>query len=338
MGDLHPAPGFIPEDAFILKNSAGYDGQFFYLICHDPFLNTPAAQYIDAPAYRYQRILYPFLSKILAFGNPGLYSYTLVGVNVLAILGGSFFVFLFIHHSGKNPWLTLFYPLLGGLLLCTLRDLAEPLALFFLTAAFYYSEKQKPLFLWLSLSLMLLSREFFLIFIPLFFLDSLWLRPSLRKSGSILLSVVPWLLWEYYIYHQLKVSPFSAGTGNFAPPLQGFLQTTLPLFKNPGNIPEKAYRLITAFSILACIPVSAIALWKKRELLSVCFTAITLLPFVLSEYVWIEYWSYGRILLPLHLLALLTAIRNQNRLYWIPVIPLPFLFIIIQWHEKILIR
>lgn len=338
MGDLHPAPGFIPEDAFVLKNSHGYDGQFFYMICHDPWIITPAGQFMDVPAYRYQRILYPLLAKIIALGHSGFYAYTLVAVNILAILGGSFFIFLFIKERGKNTWLTLFYPLFGGLLLCTLRDLAEPLALFFLTAAFYYSEKPKPLLLCLSLSLMLLSRELFLIFIPFFLLDSLWLRRCGKKSLLILLSVIPWLLWEYYIYRQLGVSPFSAGTGNFALPLQGFLKTTLPLFQSPGNLPEKIYRFITLFSILACVPVSAYTLWKKRDLLSFCFAAVTLFPFILSEFVWIEYWSYGRILLPLHLTALLTAIRHQNIFFWIPVIPLPLLFLIIQWHEKILIR
>ncbi len=338
MGDLHPAPGFIPEDAFVLKNSHGYDGQFFYMICHDPWIISPAGQFIDAPAYRYQRILYPLLAKTLALGYPEFYAYTLVAVNLLAILGGSFYIFLFIKNRGGNLWLTFFYPLFGGLLLCTLRDLAEPLALFSLTSAFYYSDKQKPFPLCLSLSLMLLSRELFFMFIPVFLMDALWLRPSRKQFVSVLLSVIPWLLWEYYIYYRLGVNPFCAGTGNLSLPLQGFLQTTRPLFQQSANFPEKAYRLITVFSILSCIPVCTVTLLKKRDLLSFCFAAVTLLPFFLSEFVWIEYWSYGRILLPLHLIALLTAIQNKNILFWIPVIPVPLLFLIIQWHEKILIR
>lgn len=329
MGDRHPAPGFIPGDAFVLKDSDGYDGQFFYLICHDPLLITTAHQFIDAPSYRYQRILYPLLSKLLALGRPELFPYTLVAVNILAILGGSFFIYLFIQKSGLNPWLTLFYPFFGGFLLCTLRDLAEPVALCFLTAAFHYSEKQKPFFLTLSLALMLLSREFFILFIPFFLLDALWFRPSLKQFASIILSLIPWLLWEYYIYYRLGVSPFSAGTGNFSFPLQGFLQTTVPLFQEPGSFPEKIYRLITVFSILASVFVSGFALWKKRELLSFCFAVCTLLPFFLSGFVWIEFWSYGRVLLPLHLMALLTAIRHKTFFFWIPLIPLPLLFLFI---------
>ena len=246
-------------------------------------------------------------------------------------------VFLFLKKTGGNPWLTFFYPLFGGLLLCTLRDLAEPLALFFLTAAFYYSDRQKSLPLSLSLGLMLLSREFFMIFIPFFLLDALVLRPSKKQFVSVLLSLIPWLLWEYYIYYRLGVNPFRAGTGNFSFPLQGFIQTTLPLFQQPGNFPEKAYRLVTVFSILSCIPVCTFLLLKKRELLSFCFSAVTLLPFILSEFVWIEYWSYGRILLPLHLIALLIAIRHKKLFFWIPVIPIPLLFLIIQEYEKILI-
>ena len=338
MGDEVSAPGIIPEEAFIFRNSYGYDGQFFYQICHDPWILNPAGKFMDVPAYRYQRILYPLSARLLAFGHSGLFAYTLVAVNLLAILGGSFYIFLFLKATGGNPWFTFFYPLFGGLLLCTLKDLAEPLALFFLTAAFYYSDRRNPLPLFFCLSLMLLSREFFFIFIPFFLLDTLWLRPSLKQFMAVLLSITPWLLWEYYIYLRLGLSPFSAGKGNFSPPLEGFLETTLPLFSSPGNITEKTYRIITTLSILASVPVSVTLFLKKRDLLSLCYVTSALLPLVLSGFVWIEYWSYGRILLPLHLTALLTAIRHRKLIFWIPVIPLPLLFLLIQWHEKLLIR
>lgn len=328
IGDRHPAPGFISEDAFVLKNSDGYDGHFFYLIAHDPLMTTAAPQFIDAPAYRYQRILYPSLSKLLTLGHPELLPYTLVAVNILAILGGSYFIYLFIQKAGLNPWLTLFYPFFGGFLLCTLRDLSDPVALCFLTSSFYYSEQQKPFFLSLCLALMLLSREFFMIFIPFFLLDTLWLRPSKKQSASVLFSLLPLLLWEGYIYHRLGVVPFTAGTGNFSFPLQGFLETTLPLFLTPGGFSEKIYRLVTVFSILASVFTAGFALWKKRELLSFCFALCTLLPFFLSGLVWVEFWSYGRVLLPFHLTTLLTAIRHKTTFFWIPLIPLPFLFLL----------
>ena len=47
----------------------GYDGQFVYYIARDP---STATQYIDVPAYRFQRILLPMLARFLAFGQVSL--------------------------------------------------------------------------------------------------------------------------------------------------------------------------------------------------------------------------------------------------------------------------
>src|SRR5262245_62119812 len=50
----------------IADGTEGYDGQFVYYIARDP---SGAAQYLDVPAYRFQRILLPVIGRILAFGQ-----------------------------------------------------------------------------------------------------------------------------------------------------------------------------------------------------------------------------------------------------------------------------
>jgi hypothetical protein len=49
------------------QGTEGYDGQFAYQIALRPL---SAAPYLDVPAYRYQRILYPMLARLLALGRP----------------------------------------------------------------------------------------------------------------------------------------------------------------------------------------------------------------------------------------------------------------------------
>src|SRR6266545_4885997 len=44
----------------------GYDGQFYWQIARDPL---GAAQFLDNPPYRYQRILFPIVVRLLAFGQ-----------------------------------------------------------------------------------------------------------------------------------------------------------------------------------------------------------------------------------------------------------------------------
>jgi hypothetical protein len=42
----------------------------------------------DVPAYRYQRILYPVAARALALGNADLVPWTLIIVNVIALMAG----------------------------------------------------------------------------------------------------------------------------------------------------------------------------------------------------------------------------------------------------------
>ena len=60
----------------------GYDGQFVYQIALHPLNATP---YLDIPAYRYQRILYPVVGRIVGLGQPSLIPWALIALNVLAL-------------------------------------------------------------------------------------------------------------------------------------------------------------------------------------------------------------------------------------------------------------
>src|SRR3990172_591415 len=51
-----------------LQGSEGYDGQFIYYIAINPDPQQ-VAQYLDVPAYRYQRILLPLLARAFSLGN-----------------------------------------------------------------------------------------------------------------------------------------------------------------------------------------------------------------------------------------------------------------------------
>src|SRR5258708_26316492 len=49
--------------------AAGYDGQYTYYIAANPL---HAAEHLDVPAYRYQRIFHPLFAGLLAFGSAPL--------------------------------------------------------------------------------------------------------------------------------------------------------------------------------------------------------------------------------------------------------------------------
>ena len=64
------------------SGTEGYDGQFAYQIAVKP---TGAAPFLDVPAYRYQRILYPLLARLLALGDAALGRWGKMGPDVAAV-------------------------------------------------------------------------------------------------------------------------------------------------------------------------------------------------------------------------------------------------------------
>ena len=64
----------------------GYDGQFFYYMALDP---QGAAPYMDLPGYRYQRIAYPMLARLIVLGRSSLIPDALLAVNLFAVVAGS---------------------------------------------------------------------------------------------------------------------------------------------------------------------------------------------------------------------------------------------------------
>ena len=62
------------------NGTTGYDGQFVYQIALAPLEAVP---YIDIPAYRYQRILYPLTARLVSLGQPAFIPWVLIGLNIV---------------------------------------------------------------------------------------------------------------------------------------------------------------------------------------------------------------------------------------------------------------
>jgi spermidine synthase len=107
------------------QGTEGYDGQFAYFIARDP---AGGWRHCDVPAYRYQRVLYPLLAWALGLGQPGAVGWTLIGLNLVALAGGTYFTERLLAARGVSRWYALAYGLYGGLVAGLRLDLTEPLA------------------------------------------------------------------------------------------------------------------------------------------------------------------------------------------------------------------
>jgi hypothetical protein len=131
----------LPQRQRLPGETEGYDGQFAYQIARDPL---GASCFLDVPAYRYQRILYPMVARVLALvASPlrgagterGLIPWTLIAVNWLALVAGTGFTESLLTGRGVSRWYALSYGLFGGLMMAVRLDLTEPLAYALVQAA-----------------------------------------------------------------------------------------------------------------------------------------------------------------------------------------------------------
>lgn len=120
----HPpagVPGFSPD---------GYDGQFYWIQAGDPLLlhaGTLARLSATHPDFM-QRLAYPAFAFLLAGGQRAVLPYTMLAVNVLAVLGITWAVAAYARDRGRSPMWALAVGLTPGLLMPVLRDLTDPLA------------------------------------------------------------------------------------------------------------------------------------------------------------------------------------------------------------------
>jgi hypothetical protein len=129
--DGNPTGLIHPPRGAIVASPQGYDGQFFWTAAQDPLLlHAATIANLDRAggAYRLQRMAYPALAYVLALGGPAAIPWTLLAVNVLAILGITAGFAIFARSRGWSTWWALAIGLQPGFLLATMRDLSDPLA------------------------------------------------------------------------------------------------------------------------------------------------------------------------------------------------------------------
>jgi hypothetical protein len=143
--------------------SPGYDGQFNYYIA-STLSPQAVVEHLDVPAYRYQRILYPLLARLLALARPAWIPWTLLGLNLIAHALGTAALAAYLEGKGLRGWYALSYGLWVGLIAPVGLDLNEPLSFALVIAGWLLLERRRPLAAAACLGLALFAKETALIF------------------------------------------------------------------------------------------------------------------------------------------------------------------------------
>lgn len=234
------------------SGTVGYDGQFAYYIAVDP-LGAPA--YLDDPPYRYQRILYPLLARLLAFGQPALVPWALLFVNIVSISLSTELLARMLSQRGLGPYLAILFPLWLGQIFALRADLNEPLCFLLVLLALWWYERQQLQLSAVALAAGALAKESALLFLPAIILVLLLRREHWFALRYALVGLLPYAALQCGLYLWLGGFGFvGKGAGFERIPFYGFVVTEPP-----------AARIFLV--IFFALPVAALLALAVRQLL-----------------------------------------------------------------------
>ena len=314
-------PSLAAENIYRFPNSAGYDGQFYHYIAHDPFLRGGMAQYIDAP-YRYRRILVPLAAYALALGRTEFVDRAFVAIVLIFVFLGSYWLSMLLSLYGFDPRWGATFVIIPGVLI-SIERLAVDVALIALSVALVlYFARAAQLPLYATLVAAPLARETGLLllvaYVSYLLLNRRW--RSALLFGTAALPAVAW--YTYAAFHTNRIHIlrwFSMAPG--APLVQRLLNPT------PYTLPPLAAFAATVLDYVAlagvilAIGIGYAAVRRLRTgPVEICLLLFAILAtFLAAPGGWTDVYAFARWLAPLPLFAALDGIRRKN---WLNVMPL----------------
>ena len=207
-GDPRAFAVICPDVSQIPTGRCGYDGQFAYFIAIDPAGSAPR---MDVPAYRYQRILYPTLARVVGLGQAGLIAWTLILVNLGALMVGTALVEIILIDFDASRWYALAYGFFAGVMMPVRLDLTEPMAYALALGGVLSAQRGHHASSGALLALTALTKETALLF-TVAVVVSQAIRRRFRAAFTVgLLAILPFVLWQLAL--KTRFGQFGVGSG-----------------------------------------------------------------------------------------------------------------------------
>lgn len=182
----------------------GLDGQLYYSIARDPVHLDDAAQHLDAPRYRLQRPLLPWLAWALhpSGGGTGLI-YALLLVGLAGVFIGALATGALSTSLGGPAWLAVVFPLLPGAYWSLRVSVSDALALALVLAALAFASRERHLPAIAFGILAVLAKE------PAILVLAGWAlhRRTKRDTALLLIPAAVIVGWMGWLHLQLPTDP-----------------------------------------------------------------------------------------------------------------------------------
>jgi hypothetical protein len=294
---LRLPPDLEAEPIYRFPGADAYDGQFYHLIAHDPFLRHGTAPFVDNPRLRWRRILVPGLAWFAAAGDAERIDNAYFTVIAVWVFLGAWWL----ARLAPHPWLGLAFPLLPATLV-SLDRMTVDVALAALCIAFaLYRDRPRQLFVVLAAAP--LARETGVVLAAAAAIGA--------RKARYLLALLPFALWAAYVH--LHTAPDR--TTWLGLPFAGLISRTLHPFPGiSGNVSSWVRTaawldLLALCGIWASLGLAArAALRRERSALHLALYGFAAAAAILGKAdIWTDAYSFARTQTPLLLAAALTG-------------------------------
>jgi hypothetical protein len=314
------APAVMPPAGARIESEIGYDGQFFYVQAVDPLLRDRARAALVATdgEYRAQRMLYPALAYLAAAGSEDGVPWTLLLLNVAAVLAATAAVALFARSRGMSGWWALAVGLCPGVVLAVLRDLSEPLAVAGLVSGLVAWRMRRPWIAGAALAVAVLAREVMVLAVVAVAVEVLWRRLVKREPvvlGDALRACVPpacvFVAWQLYLVERFdRLASSTTPRGQFGAPFEGLFDSVDRALSDP-SFGGMVWDLCFLLFVLGAAVAAVLAVRRGPSapaVAAVCFAVVS----VLVDYGG-DHWNYTRVAAPLFASLVVLGVAERDR-------------------------
>jgi hypothetical protein len=256
-------PALAAERIYVFPNSAGYDGQMYHYVAHDPLLRTDMGRYMDSSRARYRRILLPAMAFLLAFGRQTRIDSAYIATNLLFLFLGAWWLSRYLDSLGLPPRLAALFVFAPAALI-SLDRLTVDLAFTALCIGFaLHVRLRRDGPAWVALALACLARDTgFALAAAACLVVSVERR--FARAAALATAAIPAAAW--YLYVGLRTPDYAnMGPRKFIP-LRGIFQALLdPLTYGFGGTVEAGLRWLDRLALLGFLLAAAYGVWLVRR-------------------------------------------------------------------------
>lgn len=330
-------PGAISDHTYRVRDQRGYDGEFYYLIAHDPLNRRGFLAYVDTPRYRWRRIGLPGLAHLLAFGSDAWVDSVYVALQLAFVFLGAYWLAGYAQRNNRSPAWGVTFLLIPAVAVSLDRMTIDlPLAAI-AVALLLYAARAKPRGRprgdprWSAYAVLAaapLFRETGVLLILAWCV--FWVvNRSFRNAVFGAACALPALGWWLYVARH-TIPDQTALLARF--PFQGLVTWTSHALSGPAAVygprGDAVLELVAlagiwlAFALTAYLaakrPLQGSGGWDLPELTAIVFAAFaSLLGY---QDIWASAYGIGRTLSPLLIALAAIALRDRRPLFAAPLL------------------